>query len=271
MPPTSRPSRETPQGAGATPYRGDHDSGDQALTSERLHYLKEEVSAGSAALRELAALDFDSSAVSTPSAGAATDELRIYLRKLLPEIQGNLLPVSQKWAVPLSDPDSPARSWTAIAQNMEQSIHALGPALAQIETPVSPQLARSAAATETAWRELEAEFGLLSSREVSKLVGSKSPNRSYASEQHSKGRLIAVKRPGGFRYPGFQIDREGHTIRPVISDLIHLAKVAGRSEASLALWMTSPTGYLDGDRPVDRFSQPDKLVEAAEQSFNVQW
>jgi hypothetical protein len=129
---------------------------------------------------------------------------------------------------------------------------------------VSPQLARSVAATENAWRELETEFGLLSSREVSELVGSKSPNRSYASDQHSKGRMIAVKRPGGLRYPGFQIDCMQHTIRPAMSDLIRVAGAAGRSEASLALWMTSPTGYLDGERPVDQPSQPDKVVEAAQ-------
>ena len=159
----------------------------------------------------------------------------------------------------------------SIARNMELGIEALGAALADSETPVSHQLARSMAATEKAWRDLEAEFGLLSSVEVSELVGSKSPNRSFASEQRGKGRLIAVKRPGGFRYPGFQFDRTEHMIRPVMAELIRVAEVAGRSEASLALWMALSTGYLDGRRPVDTLSQPEKVVEAAEQSFNVQW
>ncbi|MCW4466568.1 hypothetical protein OK351_13800 [Glutamicibacter sp. MNS18] len=158
-----------------------------------------------------------------------------------------------------------------IAENMQRSIAALGPALAEIEPPVSPQLARNMAATEKAWRELEAEFGLLTSLEVSEAVGSKSPNRSYAWEQRSKGRLIAVKRPGGLRYPGFQIDREEHTVRPVMEDLIGVATAYGRSEASLALWMTTQTGYLDGERPVDHLAQPDKIVEVAQQAFGVQW
>ncbi len=172
---------------------------------------------------------------------------------------------------PLAVPESSFRSWTAIADNMQQSIAALGPALAQIKTPVSPQIARSVAATEHAWRELETEFGLLSSVEVSELVGSKSPNRNYASEQRSKGRLIAVKRPGGLRYPGYQFDRVDHTISPTMAKLIRVAAEAGFSEGSLALWMTMHTGYLDGDRPVDQLSNPDKVMEAARQSFNVQW
>ncbi|MCO4251548.1 hypothetical protein [Pseudarthrobacter raffinosi] len=197
--------------------------------------------------------------MAAPSTAAETEDLR----DLITDLQNRI--------APLAASPSFVRSLTTIAENMEQSIAALGPALADIETPVSPQLARSVAATESAWRELEAEFGLLSSLQVSELVGSKSPNRSYASEQHAKGRLIAVKRPGGLRYPGFQIDRSEHTIRPVMADLIRVAGDAGRSEASLALWMTSRTGYLDGDRPVDQLSQPDKVVEAARQSFNVQW
>jgi hypothetical protein len=157
------------------------------------------------------------------------------------------------------------------AVNMERSVEALGPALAAMETPVSPQLARSMAATENAWREMESEFGLLSSLEVSELAGSRSPNRSYASEQHAKGRLVAIKRPGGLRYPGFQIDRSEHAILSVMAELISVAAEAGRSEASLALWMTSPSGYLDGDRPVDRLSDAELVVGVARQSFNVEW
>ncbi|MFD0046998.1 hypothetical protein ACFVGV_17590 [Pseudarthrobacter scleromae] len=182
------------------------------------------------------------------------DNLRDALREALVAIEGQ-----------------PATSVAAIAHNMAAGIAALGPALAEIETPVSPQLARSLAATENAWRKLEAEFGLLSSREVSELVGSRSPNRSYASEQRSKGKLLAVKRPGGLRYPGYQFDRTEHAIRPVMADLIRVASEAERSEASVALWMTLPSGYLDGARPVDQLSDPDKVVEAAQQSFNVQW
>lgn len=159
----------------------------------------------------------------------------------------------------------------SIAENMQRSIDALGPALAGMETPVSPQLARSIAATENTWLKINEEFGLLSSLEVSELVGSKSPNRSYASEQRSKGRLLAVKRLNEFRYPGFQFDRTERTILPIMAELLSIAKKAGRSETSLSLWMVSPSGYLDGERPVDQLSHTDKVLYAAEQSFGVQW
>lgn len=157
------------------------------------------------------------------------------------------------------------------AVNMERSVEALGPLLAKVEPESSPQLARSMQATENVWRSVEHEFGLLSSIEVSKAVGSKSPNRSYASEQRALGRLLAIKRPGGFKYPGFQIDRAEHVIRPLIHDLKVIADAAGRSEGSLALWMVSSTGYLDGARPVDCLDDPETVVEAARQSFNVKW
>ncbi|WP_417216689.1 hypothetical protein [Arthrobacter sp.] len=157
------------------------------------------------------------------------------------------------------------------AINMERSIAALGPALSEVDVDTSPQLARSLQATENAWRDMEAEFGLLTSVEVSRAVGSRSPNRSYASDQRGAGRLLAVKRPGGYKYPGFQIDRREQAIRPVMHELIALATEADRSESGLALWMISPTGYLDGLRPVDLLDEPDHVVEAARQSFNVQW
>jgi hypothetical protein len=157
------------------------------------------------------------------------------------------------------------------AVNMQRSVDALGPALSEIESPVSPQLARSLQATEVAWKDMDAEFGLLSSTEVSERVGSRSPNRSYASEQRAKGNLLAIKRPGGLRYPGYQIDPREHTIRPVMHDLIQTATEAGVTESDLALWLCIPTGYLDGGRPVDRFDEPAAVTEAARQSFNVQW
>lgn len=226
----------------------------------QLRRLAEEARSGLETVEEFIDGSLDVHAASVPVVD--TEELSKALNVLASVIHG----VSE-----VAVPAASVRSYMAIAHNMADGIAALGPALAEIETPVSPQLARSLAATENAWRMLEAEFGLLSSREVSELVGSSSPNRSYASDQRSKGKLIAVRRPGGLRYPGYQFDRTEHVIRPVMADLIRIAREAGRSEASVALWMVIPTGYLDGDRPVDQLSDPDKVVEAAQQSFNVQW
>ena len=168
-------------------------------------------------------------------------------------------------------PEGISQPLLGLSDNVQRSVEALGSAMAEMPSPVSPQLARSAAATERAWRDLESEFGLLTSIEVSTLLGSDPPNRTYASHQRAQGKLIAVKRPKGLRYPGFQFNATEPAILPVMEKLIAVAENAGRSEASLALWMTRPTGYLDGDRPVDWFSEPDKVIQAAKQSFGVQW
>lgn len=55
-------------------------------------------------------------------------------------------------------------------------------------------------------------------------------------------------------------------------ELIQTARTAGRTDASLALRMVSPTGYLDGGRPVDRLANdPEAVVDAAGESFTAEW
>lgn len=104
------------------------------------------------------------------------------------------------------------------------------------------RVVQSIQATENVWRAIEAEFGLLSSTEVSTAVGCSTPNRSFAYDQRKAGRLIAVSRPEGLRYPGFQFDPVNRTVRRVKKDLVSAARNAGRSAASLTLWLNTPTG-----------------------------
>lgn len=209
----------------------------ESVSEQQLRRLRDEAAIEVRAISELIALEAKLTTGALPSADS---DLHTRLEILLAGVHTRL--------AALAIPATRIRPFATIADNMEQSI----------------------AATENAWRELENECGLLSSLEVSALLGSKSPNRSFASEQRSKGKLIAVKRPGGLRYPGFQFDVREQTIRPIMAELISVAGEAGRSEASLALWMSLPTGYLDGDCPVDHLSNPQEVVEAARQSFNVQ-
>lgn len=248
------------------------------------------VSAKSSIKPSLAVVDLDAATSAFQSAlvknvsgnnsaltGLTSEQVRIFaneasktFKTITEKMQTEVLPGDKEYTERLNEARS-HQSLNSIAENMQQSLASLGSALANMPTPVSPQLARATAATEQAWRDLENEFGLLTSTEVSDLVGSDSPNRSYASSQHSQGKLIAVKRPKGLRYPGYQFDSVDHAILPVIEKLISVAEDAGRSESSLALWMTRPTGYLAGDRPVDWLTDPSKVVEIAKQSFGVQW
>lgn len=126
------------------------------------------------------------------------------------------------------------------AVKMQKNLKVLG--AAAIETSVSPEVVQSIQATENVWRAIEAEFGLLSSTEVSTAVGCSTPNRSFAYYQRMAGRLIAVSRPEGLRFPGFQCDPVNRTVRRVKKDLVSAARNAGRSDASLTLWLNTLAG-----------------------------
>jgi hypothetical protein len=132
----------------------------------------------------------------------------------------------------------------------------------------SPALAPSLAATEEMWRSVHAEFGLLTAQELAPLLGLEDPEDVRAL--YADGVLIAVHRGGRVLYPGFQIDRETQRVRPVIHELLLAAENAGRSEASLILWLISPSDCLDGPRPVDLLDDPDRVLAAARDSFSHQ-
>lgn len=112
-----------------------------------------------------------------------------------------------------------------------------------------------------------AEFGLLTIGEVATLLGL---TLLEVQEAHYGGQLMSVIHEDEVLYPAFQFDPETGSIRPGIPDVIAEGFVAGRSESSLALWMTMPTGYLDGKRPVDCMDTPDSVLLAARNSFNVE-
>src|SRR4051794_9161364 len=92
----------------------------------------------------------------------------------------------------------------------------------------SAQYAHALQATENAWREMEAEFGLLTEAEVAAAVSAAPFNAHFASHERAAGRLLAVQRPDGLRYPGFQIDPSRRAIRPVIGELLSIARSVRR-------------------------------------------
>jgi hypothetical protein len=116
-------------------------------------------------------------------------------------------------------------------------------------------------ATENAWRRIEAEFGLLTAREVAELLGAR-PTK-----------LLSVQRGKTLRYPGFQFDREARAILPVIEPLINLARANGWRMADVALWLTSPSTSFDAeDRPVDHLREdPDAVLAAAQNAFEAEY
>lgn len=130
------------------------------------------------------------------------------------------------------------------------------------------QMTRTLAATEEMWRSVHAEFGLLTAQELAQRLGAPAPDDVRAL--YAAGELVAVHRGGRVLYPGFQVNQVTQAVRPVIRELLRAAEGAGRSEASLILWLVSPGGSLDGARPVDLLETPDRVLQAAEDSF-MQW
>jgi hypothetical protein len=111
--------------------------------------------------------------------------------------------------------------------------------------------------------ELAQEFGLLTSREVADLAGSRARNRAaLANRWTQEGRVFAVPHAGQYLWPGFQFDAQGQPL-PVVSEVV--AILAGDLPPwPLALWFTSRSGWLDGRRPADLLAtEPAAVVEAA--------
>lgn len=177
-----------------------------------------------------------------------------------------VLPVSTALPERLS-----AEAEQAIA-NLHKSMAALGAAVSAVKVPVSPQMARVVQATENAWREIEAEFGMLTGAEVAELLGSRSSSPTgYATDKRRAGKLIGVRRRNAFHYPAFQFDRTEGTVLPVIPGLLMVAKKYGKTQEGLAQWLCAPTRQLDGDRPVDHLHQASLVLEAAENHYGVEW
>jgi len=122
--------------------------------------------------------------------------------------------------------------------------------------------ARALQASENVWREIEEEFGFLTSAEVAVAIGSKSQNRYLASELRRKGKLLGLRRLNAYRYPGFQFLSDG-TIHPAIRDLMSAMHDGGWSEGNFIIWLCSPSrAFADGGRPVDHLDDSDVVLAA---------
>ena len=105
------------------------------------------------------------------------------------------------------------------------------------------------------------ETPLLTGAEVRAASGLNPRNKSEpASRWKREGRLFAVRRSGVDHYPAFQF-ADGAP-RPVIREVL-AALPKDMTAWQIAMWFASGNGWLDGDEPQERFSDPDAVVEAA--------
>lgn len=159
-----------------------------------------------------------------------------------------------------------------VERRIRDSAAALGAALQAVHVYVEPAVARSVQAEHNLYDRIRAEFGLLTSSDAGRRMGSRATApRNLAATARRDGALVAIVRGQHLLFPAFQFDSNGRP-RQVISDLRALAEEAGWSEAGIVQWLCGPTTYLDEKRPVDFIdSDPALVLETARQAWSVQW
>ena len=147
-------------------------------------------------------------------------------------------------------------------------IEALMPVPLAVPTPAAVLQARRNAEARTA---LLREFGALRSAEVAELAGSRAGNRAaLANRWRSEDRVLAVGVGDELLYPGFQFTSEGRPHPGVAKALRVLRAAPGLTDWQAALWFATPTGWLDGRRPVDLLDEdPAAVAEAAEREVSA--
>lgn len=141
-----------------------------------------------------------------------------------------------------------------------------------IETMMPREIHVSAAAAGQAQQnaQLRTEFlteqPLLTSTEVGNLRQARSRNASApASRLVQAGRIFGVAMPGsrGKLYPAWQFREDGEPL-PEIKEILSVLRSADFTDWAIALWFTSPTGWLDDEVPAEALSSdPESVVEAA--------
>ena len=151
------------------------------------------------------------------------------------------------------------------------AVDSLERALVMLPTVVDPATARAVQATENVWRRIDTDFGLLSSSEVSSLLGASNGNRAFTAELRKRGALLAAQRKNGYVFPGFQFDHEAGAVRPWVAPLLESAQRHDRSAADVIMWMMSPTTYFNSDRPADHVDDAQRLLDVAERAWGIVW
>lgn len=161
---------------------------------------------------------------------------------------------------------------TAATRRIWQSAQAVGAALSSVTVYTEPAIARAVQAEHNLYDRIDAEFGMLTSTEAGKRLGSRSTApRNLAAAAHRAKTLIGVRRGNHLAYPGFQFGPDGKPLA-VIAALRKTAEANDWSETGVVQWLCAPTTYLDGDRPVDHLAtDPERVAAVAADDFGISW
>lgn len=161
---------------------------------------------------------------------------------------------------------------TASTQRVRESAAAVRAALSSVAVYTEPAIARAVQAELNLYARIEAQFGMLTSTEAGKRMGSRSrAPRNLATTARRNGQLVAVRRGNHLVYPGFQFGPDGQPLA-VIPRLRKIAEANDWSETGLVQWLCAPTTYFDGDRPVDHLAEdPDRVAAVAAEALADSW
>ena len=96
-------------------------------------------------------------------------------------------------------------------QRVREGAQALGAALASVAVYAEPAVARALQAEHNLYARIDAEFGMLTSTEAGKRMGSRSSApRNLATTAHRNNQLLAVRQGNYLAYPGFQFGPDGN-------------------------------------------------------------
>src|ERR1700748_1656146 len=119
----------------------------------------------------------------------------------------------------------------AAHRRLRESAHAVGVALASVTVYTEPAVARAVQAELNLYARIEAEFGMLTSTEAGKRMGSRSSApRNLATTARRNKTLAAVRQGNYLAYPGFQFGPDGKPLA-VIGHLLAIADDSAWSEA----------------------------------------
>lgn len=123
----------------------------------------------------------------------------------------------------------------------------------------APEAIEQARRNARARKDFLRQYEVLDADDVHVLYGSRAKNKSaLAARWRSEGKVFAMEEAGRLVYPAFQFDPQGRP-RPIIADV--LAALGTRvGPWQVALWFVSPSGWLDGARPIDRLDDDGESV-----------
>jgi hypothetical protein len=120
-------------------------------------------------------------------------------------------------------------------------------------------MAHSIDASAERWRQVMKDYRFLTSAELDGMPAGR-----------DTARLLTVEHDGTVFYPEFQFDETGE-VRPVILELINVAKSNDWSEQTLILWCVTATGYFDDEPPVNHLDDPERILAGARSRFEQSW